>query len=285
MIQRDSRAVSQGQAPPERTPAGVRAAQAVRLPEPWASSAVTVVMPTYNEADNLPAVLEALFALPLPALRVLVVDDNSPDGTGDLAERLAREEYGPERLSVLRRPGKQGLGRAYVHGITHALEHGADFVVQMDADLSHPPEAVPQMLGTLLSTEADVVIGSRYATGGKLAENWAPHRKALSAWANFYVRVLLHLRIRDVTAGFKIWRRETLRAIDVAGVASNGYSFQVEMNYRAVRLGLKIVEVPIRFEERHDGQSKMSLGVQLESALMPFRLRRLAGRLGAPPRE
>lgn len=276
MTQRDPRVMSE-----DDTSAAARAARAVRLPEPWASAAVTVVMPTYNEADNLPVVLDALFALPLPALRVLVVDDNSPDGTGDLAERLARDTYGPDRLSVLRRPGKQGLGRAYVHGLGHALREGADYVVQMDADLSHPPEAVPQMLGTLLSTEADVVIGSRYATGGKLAENWAPHRKALSAWANFYVRLLLHLRIRDVTAGFKVWRRETLRLIDIAGITSNGYAFQVEMNYRTVRHGLKIVEVPIRFEERRDGHSKMSLGVQLESALMPFRLRRQAARLGA----
>jgi dolichol-phosphate mannosyltransferase len=256
------------------TPASVRAAKAVRLPEPWASAAVTVVLPTYNEADNLPAILDALFALPLTALRVLVVDDSSPDGTGELAERLAADEYGSDRLSVLHRPAKQGLGRAYVDGIGHALEQGAAYVVQMDADLSHPPEAVPQMLGTLLSTEADVVIGSRYATGGKLADNWALHRKVLSAWANLYVRVLLHLRIRDVTAGFKIWRRETLHAIDVAGVTSNGYAFQVEMNYRTARRGLKIVEVPIRFEERRDGRSKMSLGVQFESALMPFRLRR-----------
>ncbi|MFF5205290.1 polyprenol monophosphomannose synthase [Streptosporangium sp. NPDC000396] len=282
MTQRDPRAISE-----DGTPAGVRAANAVRLPEPWASAAVTVVIPTYNEADNLPVVLDALFALPLPALRVLVVDDNSPDGTGGLAEDLARDKYGPDRLSVLHRPGKQGLGRAYVHGIGHALDQGAAYVVQMDADLSHPPEAIPQMLGTLLSTEADVVIGSRYATGGKLAENWALHRKALSAWANFYVRVLLHLRIRDVTAGFKIWRRETLRSIDVGSITSNGYSFQVEMNYRTVRRGLKIVEVPIRFEERHDGHSKMSLGVQFESALMPFRLRRHMRRLGTgrPPSD
>ncbi|WP_344941985.1 polyprenol monophosphomannose synthase [Sphaerisporangium flaviroseum] len=242
-------------------------------------------MPTYNESDNLPTILGALFALPLPALRVLVVDDNSPDGTGDLAEQLARDEYGPDRLSVLHRPGKQGLGRAYVDGIGHALDQGADYVVQMDADLSHPPEAVPQMLGTLLSTEADVVIGSRYATGGELAENWSLHRKALSAWANFYVRVLLRMRIRDVTAGFKIWRRQTLRSIDVAGITSNGYAFQVEMNYRTVRCGLKIVEVPIRFEERRDGHSKMNLGVQVESALMPFKLRRHLPRLGTgrPP--
>jgi dolichol-phosphate mannosyltransferase len=270
MSERDpARAVPEGE-----TSAVVRAAKAVRLPEPWASAAVTVVMPTYNEADNLPTILEALFTLPLPGLRVLVVDDGSPDGTGQLAERLAMDEYGPDRLSVLHRPAKQGLGRAYVHGIGHALDQGASYVVQMDADLSHPPEAVPQMLGTLLSTEADVVIGSRYATGGKLADNWSFHRKALSAWANLYVRVLLRLRIRDVTAGFKIWRRETLHAIAVADVQSNGYAFQVEMNYRTARQGLKIVEVPIRFEERRDGHSKMNLGVQLESALMPFKLRR-----------
>jgi dolichol-phosphate mannosyltransferase len=183
--------------------AAARAAKAVRLPELWASAAVTVVLPTYNEVGNLPTILDALFALPLPGLRVLIVDDTSPDGTGQLAERLARHEYGPDRLSVLHRRVKEGLGRAYVHGIGHAMEQGASLVVQMDADLSHPPEAIPQMLGTLLSTEAGLVIGSRYTTGGELADDWPLHRKALSAWANLYVRALLRLRIHDITAGFK----------------------------------------------------------------------------------
>jgi dolichol-phosphate mannosyltransferase len=249
-----------------------RAAAAVELPKPWCDSAVTVVLPTYNEADNLPIVTKALFALPLPQLRVLVVDDNSPDGTGELADRLATGGGG--RLSVVHRTAKEGLGRAYVDGMTRALDAGADFVVQMDADLSHPPEALPEMLGTLLATRAGVVIGSRYVTGGVLAEEWGVHRRLLSAWANFYVQRLLSLRIRDVTAGFKLWRAGTLRDLRLESIGSNGYSFQVEMNYRAVLRGHKVVEVPIRFDERARGASKMSFAVQLESALVPLRLRR-----------
>jgi dolichol-phosphate mannosyltransferase len=249
----------------------------VELPESWRTSAITVVLPTYNEAANLPVIVEALFSLPLSALRVLVVDDNSPDGTGGVAERLA-ERYGADRLAVVHRAQKQGLGRAYIEGMSHALRLGADFVVQMDSDLSHPPEYVPQMLGTMLSTNAAVVIGSRYVTGGSLSEQWAWHRRMLSRWANVYVQALLRMRISDVTAGFKVWRRSTLETIDLAAVYSNGYSFQVEMNYRAMRHDMKIVEIPICFAERRSGNSKMSTRVQLESALLPFRLRRLLRR-------
>ncbi len=247
----------------------------VELPEPWCSVAVTVVLPTYNEAANLPVIVAALFSLPLNGLRILVADDNSPDGTGDVAGHLA-ERYGEARMSVVHRPGKQGLGRAYVDGMTRAIEAGAEFVVQMDSDLSHAPEYLPQMLGTLLATDADVVIGSRYVCGASLASEWAWHRKALSGFANAYVRVLLRLGVRDVTAGFKLWRSSALAAIDVASIRSNGYSFQVEMNYRSVQHGLKIVEVPIHFADRREGESKMNLKVQLESAMMPLSLRRRA---------
>ena len=246
---------------------------AVELPEPWRSSAVTVVLPTYNEAANLPVIVEQLFALPLTGLKILVADDNSPDGTGQVADELAAT-YGSDRLKVLHRPGKQGLGRAYVDGMTQALAAGADFVVQMDSDLSHAPGYLPQMLGTLLASNADVVIGSRYVSGASLAREWSWRRKALSAFANSYVRVLLHLGIRDVTAGFKLWRASALRTIDVASVRSNGYSFQVEMNYRTIKHGLKVVELPIHFADRREGESKMSFKVQLESALMPIALRR-----------
>lgn len=249
--------------------------QAVELPEPWRSATLAVVLPTYNEAANLPVIVDELFALPLTGLRVLVADDNSPDGTGAVADELAAK-YGEDRLSVLHRPGKQGLGRAYVDGMSQAMGQGAEFVVQMDSDLSHSPQYLPQMLGTLLSTEADVVIGSRYVCGASLAREWAWHRKALSAFANTYVRVLLRLGVRDVTAGFKLWRASALRAIDIESVRSNGYSFQVEMNYRTVQHGLKIVELPIHFADRREGESKMSLKVQLESALMPLALRRRA---------
>lgn len=259
-----------------RPPAGPdEPASAVVLPEPWASEAVTVVLPTYNEADNLPTMIDALTALPLPGLRVLVVDDNSPDGTGDLAEKLAAEHNTPdrERIGVLRRPGKQGLGRAYVAGMTRALDDGARFVVQMDSDLSHDPKHIPEMLGTLLSTRAGVVIGSRYTVSGSLDQSWGLHRKLLSAWANFYVHLVLGLTVRDVTAGYKLWAADTLRAVDLDGVHSNGYSFQVEMNYRALTHGFKIMEIPIHFTERLHGTSKMSFATQLESALMPIRLR------------
>jgi dolichol-phosphate mannosyltransferase len=216
-----------------------------------------------------------LFALPLTGLKILVADDNSPDGTGQVADELAAT-YGDDRLKVLHRPGKQGLGRAYVDGMTQALAAGADFVVQMDSDLSHAPGYLPQMLGTLLASNADVVIGSRYVSGASLAREWSWRRKALSGFANSYVRVLLRLGIRDVTAGFKLWRASALRTIDVASVQSNGYSFQVEMNYRTIQRGLKVVELPIHFADRREGESKMSFKVQLESALMPIALRRRA---------
>jgi dolichol-phosphate mannosyltransferase len=249
----------------------------VVLPEPWRASAVTVVLPTYNEAVNLPVIVDALFSLPLTALHIVVVDDNSPDGTGRVADGLA-ERYGADRLAVVHRARKEGLGRAYIEGMSHALRLGADFVVQMDSDLSHPPEYVPQMLGTILSTDAAVVIGSRYVTSGSLSEQWSWRRRLLSRSANLYVQLLLRMRINDVTAGYKIWRRSTLEAIDLAGIHSNGYSFQVEMNYRTLNQDMKIVEIPIRFSERRSGTSKMSLKVQLESAVLPIRLRRLVRR-------
>jgi dolichol-phosphate mannosyltransferase len=245
------------------------------LPEPWSSVDLVVVLPTYQEAANLPTIVAALFDLSLPGLRILVVDDNSPDGTGLVAEELA-DKYGRRRLEVLHRGGKEGLGRAYVAGMSRALAAGAEFVVQMDSDLSHAPRYLPQMLGTLLSASADVVIGSRYVAGASLASEWSWHRRALSGFANYYVRAMLRLGIRDVTAGFKIWRSSALEAIDVASIRSNGYSFQVEMNFRSVRHGLKIVELPIHFAERREGDSKMNLRVQLESALIPFLLRRRA---------
>lgn len=232
---------------------------------------VVVVVPTYNERENLPVLAGLLADLPVPNLRVLVVDDNSPDGTGRVADELAARL--PDVVGVLHRTAKDGLGRAYVAGMTHALDQGADVVVQMDADLSHPASAIPGMIDTLIRTNAAVVLGSRYAAGGSTATGWPWHRKALSAWANLYVNAILRLRVRDATAGFKAWRAGTLRAIGLPSVRSSGYSFQVEMNYRTVKRGLTVLEVPIRFEERVNGASKMSLGVHLESALTPWRLR------------
>jgi dolichol-phosphate mannosyltransferase len=187
-----------------------------------------------------------------------------------VAEGLAAAD---QRVKVLHRQAKDGLGRAYVAGMTLALRDGAEFVMQMDADLSHPVPAVPELIGVLMSTGADVAIGSRYITGGKIDTEWKAHRRLLSAWANFYVRAVLGLRIRDVTAGFKIWRRSALETIDLASLQSNGYSFQVEMHHRANKHDLVIVETPISFAERRAGSSKMSLGTQWESAVMPWRLR------------
>lgn len=237
---------------------------------------IVVVVPTYNERENLPVLAGLLADLQLPNLHLLVVDDNSPDGTGDVADKLAAED--PDRVAVLHRAEKDGLGRAYVAGMTRALAEGADVVIQMDADLSHPASAIPTMVHTLLNTDAAVVLGSRYIPGGATAADWPWHRKALSLWANFYVNTLLRLGVKDATAGFKAWRAETLHAIDPQSVYSNGYSFQVEMNFRTVKRGMKILEVPIRFEERVKGASKMSLAVQAESALAPWKM--LLGRQG-----
>jgi len=234
------------------------------------SAKIIVVVPTYNERENLPVLAALLSDLKLPGLQMLVVDDNSPDGTGDVADDLAKAA--PDEVGVLHRTAKDGLGRAYIAGIGRALDENADIVIQMDADLSHPASVVPIMVDTLRTTDAAVVIGSRYVEGGSAAAEWAWHRRALSAWANFYVNTILRLHVKDATAGFKAWKADTLRAIDVGSIESNGYSFQVEMNYRAVRRGFRIAEVPIRFEERTRGASKMSLKVQLESALMPWRL-------------
>jgi dolichol-phosphate mannosyltransferase len=234
------------------------------------SPKVTVVVPTYDERENLPRLVELLGALGIAGLHVLVVDDNSPDGTGEVADKLTVEAAIP--VGVLHRTAKDGLGRAYVAGMRRALDEGADIVIQMDADLSHPCDAIPGMIEKLTTTDAAVVLGSRYVEGGAVASNWPWHRKALSAWANFYVNTILRLHVNDATAGFKAWHASTLRAIDVDSVQSNGYAFQVEMNYRTVQRGMRIAEVPIRFEERSDGVSKMSLGVQLESALVPWKL-------------
>jgi dolichol-phosphate mannosyltransferase len=246
--------------------------RSAELPEPWRSADVMVVLPTYQEAANLPMIVKMLMELPLPLMRVLVVDDNSPDGTGQVAEELA-DRYGRNRIGVLHRPGKEGLGKAYLDGMSHAIAEDAEFVVQMDSDLSHHPGYVPGMLGTILSAEADVVIGSRYIVGASVGNNWPWHRKALSAFANAYVRALLRLGIRDATAGYKVWRTSALKAIGLGNVRSHGYSFQVEMNYRAQLLGLKVIELPIHFSERASGESKMGLKVQLESAAMPFKLK------------
>ncbi|MGH8910091.1 MAG: polyprenol monophosphomannose synthase [Egibacteraceae bacterium] len=244
-------------------------------PPPWSEVRLTVVVPTYNEADNLPGIVEALFTLPLPNLRVLIVDDGSPDGTGLLAEELASRynDRVQSRMAVLHRPRKAGLGRAYVAGMTRALREGAQFVAQMDADFSHSPCYVPRMLGVLLSTGAGVAIGSRYVEGGTLDRDWSWWRRILSWWANLYARTILRMRVRDITAGFKIWQADVLREIGLENIDSDGYVFQIEMNYLCKKLGHDIVEVPIDFRERRSGSSKMGMGVKVEAALRPLQLR------------
>lgn len=232
---------------------------------------VTVVSPTYNERDNLPQLVRVLEQLEMPGLGLLVVDDNSPDGTGQVADELAKSSSLP--ISVLHRTEKNGLGRAYIAGMTQAMDEGADIVIQMDADLSHPASVLPTMVETLLTTDAALVIGSRYVPGGSVADEWPWHRKLLSAGANLYVNTILRLGVKDATAGFKAWKADTLRSIELDTIESGGYSFQVEMNYRTVQRRMRIVEVPIRFEERVEGASKMTLAVQLESAKMPWKLR------------
>ncbi|MCC6455335.1 MAG: polyprenol monophosphomannose synthase [Caldilineaceae bacterium] len=239
---------------------------------------LTVVVPTYNEADNLPAMAAALFALPFPRLQLLVVDDNSPDGTGQVADELAARYNAaarPDRprVVVIHRQGKGGLGTAYVAGMSRALADGAEYVLQMDADFSHSPAYIPQMLGVMLATEAHVVIGSRYVPGGTLDEGWGPGRRLMSWWANLYSRAILNLRIRDMTAGFKLWRRAALLEIGLEKIRSNGYSFQVEMAYLCEKLGYRLVEIPIHFEDRRIGQSKLDIPVKLESAWRTWQIR------------
>ncbi len=229
---------------------------------------ITIVIPTYNEAENLPRLAQAVFALPMVDLRILVVDDNSPDGTGKLAESLSAEYGG--RISVLHRPAKMGLGSAYIQGFRRALKDGAEAVMQMDADFSHPVEKIPQLVETLSSY--DFVIGSRYVSGGSLDERWPLWRKALSGFGNLYARTILSMKIRDVTGGFKLWRAATLQAMPLDGIRSNGYVFQVEMNYIATRLGYTVAEIPIYFADRRWGKSKMNFRIQIEAALRTWAL-------------
>jgi len=230
---------------------------------------LTVVTPTYNEAENLPNLVSALFALPLKDLSVLVVDDNSPDGTGKIADDLA-VEY-PNFLEVIHRSGKLGLGTAYITGFRRAIDKGANAIAQMDTDFSHPPEMLLILLERLDS--CDVVMGSRYVKGGGVDEGWPSWRKALSAFGNFYARKILGLRVRDATGGFKIWRRETLLGMPLDAIRSNGYAFQVEMAYVATRLGYAFIEIPFYFADRKWGQSKMSFQIQWEAAIRVWQMR------------
>ena len=231
---------------------------------------LTVVIPTYNEAENIRPMTAALFALNISTLRILIVDDESPDGTGLIADELAAQH--PGRVDVMHRTGPRGLGRAYVDGFRWALGHGADYVVQMDCDFSHSPKYIPQFLERI--QDYDVVVGSRYVRGGKTDEDWGWGRWLLSWWANsIYTRLILGVKTKDTTAGFKCWRRETLEGIDLSRIHSQGYVFQVEMAYVTERLGYRSLEIPIYFEDRRIGQSKMSVPIKAEAALRVWEVR------------
>jgi dolichol-phosphate mannosyltransferase len=228
---------------------------------------VWVILPTYNEAENLETVLSAVLAA-VPGVRVLVVDDSSPDGTGAIADRIAAER---DDVDVLHRPLKSGLGRAYVAGFAHALRAGAGSVVEMDADLSHDPADLPRLLEPL-TAGADLVLGSRYVPGGGI-HDWGPARRAISRFGCEYARRVLGVGVRDLTGGFKAFRAGALEAIDYASVRSQGYAFQVELTYRALRRGLTVEEIPIVFREREHGDSKMSAVIALEAAWLVPALR------------
>jgi dolichol-phosphate mannosyltransferase len=223
-----------------------------------------VVLPTYNEAENLPLMVDALLALNLENFHILVVDDNSPDGTGQIADDLAANN---RQITVMHRQEKAGLGPAYIAGFKQALRLGAEYIIQMDTDFSHQPQYIPEMMKRL-EQGADVVIGSRFTRGGSVDETWSFYRKLLSWFANrVYIPALLNIPVYDATAGYRLWRRETLIGLDLDRIRSNGYVFQVEMAYVACRLGFRVVEIPIYFPDRARGVSKMDVRIQLEAAL------------------
>jgi dolichol-phosphate mannosyltransferase len=232
---------------------------------------VWIVMPTYNEAANIEAVARAVGAELERSVgrdyRLLVVDDNSPDGTGEVANRLAAEL---EWLEVLHRPGKQGLGHAYLAGFAHALSAGAELLIEMDADFSHDPRFLPDLIEA--ARDADLVLGSRYIAGGGV-RNWGLMRRAVSRGGGWYARTVLGVPVHDLTGGFKCIRREVLEAIELETIRAEGYGFQIEVTYRALRAGFKVVEIPIVFADRQAGASKMSTQIALEAMLLVPRLR------------
>jgi dolichol-phosphate mannosyltransferase len=227
-----------------------------------------VVIPTYNERDNIEELIE-LIHRHAPDLNVLVVDDNSPDGTGDIVAALCLQDT---RIHLLRRAGKLGLGTAYCHGFAWALDNGFQAICEMDADFSHDPKELPRFLETIARSEADLVIGSRYVMGVNVV-NWPMRRLLLSWFANQYTRFITRMPVADATGGFKCFRAEVLRKIDLAKIKSNGYAFQIEMNFKAWRAGARIKEFPIIFIDRRSGVSKMSKDIIYEAAFLVWKLR------------
>ena len=250
------------------------------LGDPAPGTGAWVILPTYNERENLEAIAAAILEA-LPGCTLLVVDDSSPDGTGDMAEQLAAAS---PRVRVHHRPGKQGLGRAYLDGFGVALKAGAGTVIQMDADWSHDPQALPALVAPIAGNHADLVIGSRYTRGGRV-EDWGLFRRVISRGGSTFARIVLGLGPHDLTGGFKAWRATTLGSVPFDGVRAGGYVFQIEMTYRASRLGARVTEVPITFKDRRLGQSKMSRRIIVEALFVVMSLRwdELRGR--GPVRE
>ncbi len=234
-----------------------------------------IIIPTYNEKDNIRNITTAVLAqqtnISDTAISVLVVDDNSPDGTADLVREMQRpEEFGPDKVHLMQRMGKMGLGTAYVAGFKYGLEHGFDYIFEMDADFSHDPNELPVFLREIKTY--DLVIGSRYISGANVA-NWPLRRLLLSYYANMYARTITGIKVQDATGGFKCFRRKVLEAIDLDDIRSNGYAFQIEMNFRAWRKGFTIKEIPIVFVDRHAGTSKMSKAIMREAVGMVWMLK------------
>jgi dolichol-phosphate mannosyltransferase len=232
------------------------------MPAAW------LVLPTYNEAENIEPIVRAARAQLREGDRILVVDDNSPDGTGQIADRLAGEIEGVE---VLHRPGKQGLGRAYLAGFRRALDGGADLVLEMDSDFSHDPADLPRLIAA--AQDADLVLGSRYVPGGSVID-WGLLRKLVSRGGSWYARRVLGVGVRDLTGGFKCFRRSVLESLDLDSVHADGYGFQIELTYRAIKAGFNVVEIPIVFRDRRVGQSKMNARIALEAVWKVPALRR-----------
>lgn len=228
-----------------------------------------LILPTYNEAENVEPIVRAARAQLRDGDRILIVDDNSPDGTGTIADRLATEVDG---VSVLHRPGKQGLGRAYLAGFQHALAQGAELVLEMDADFSHDPADLPRLIAAA-EDGGDLVLGSRYLAGGAVTD-WGLLRRLLSRGGSWYARRILRVPIRDLTGGFKCFRRSVLEHLDLEGVHADGYGFQIELTYRTVMAGFRVVEIPITFRDRRVGESKMDARIALEAVWKVPALRR-----------
>ncbi len=243
--------------------------------------ATTIVIPTYNERENLPLIVNRLLHLPIQNLKLVIVDDNSTDGTGEIGEQLASQYKG--QVSCIHRLGKFGLGTAYLAGFQKAIADGAHFIVQMDADFSHNPDYVPNMIKKLRTH--DLVIGSRYIAGASLDEKWGLARNVLSRWGNsVYVSTLLNMTTTDATGGFRAWRRSTLIGMGLDRIQSNGYIFQVEMAYLAEKLGYRVVEMPIHFADRLHGESKMDIRIQLEAAWRVLKIRSQHSQIGSQDR-